>query len=91
MPAFLNGTYRFVLTQADADKVGDTDTGYPTLETIRLKNATPSRRAPMMIMAVCTWPAVSGWRAMLSRAAAPILPKPSTPRAAPFRVRASAA
>jgi len=38
VPAFLNGTYRFMLTQADADKVGDTDTGYPSVETIRLKN-----------------------------------------------------
>ena len=37
-PAELNGTYRFVLTQADADKVGDTDTGYPDIQTIRLKD-----------------------------------------------------
>jgi TRAP-type transport system periplasmic protein len=37
-PAFLNGIYRMVLTQADADKVGDTDTGYPVVETITLKD-----------------------------------------------------
>jgi TRAP-type transport system periplasmic protein len=37
-PAYLNGTYRMVLTQADADKVGDTDEGYPLVETIRLKD-----------------------------------------------------
>ena len=30
----------------------------------------------MMIMAVWIWPATSGWRAMLSRADEPILPKP---------------
>ena len=36
-PAFLNGTYRYVLTQADADKVGDPDTGYPLVITITLK------------------------------------------------------
>ena len=39
-PAYLNGTYRYVLTQADADKVGDTDTGYPVVNTITLKNGT---------------------------------------------------
>ena len=37
-PAELNGTYRYVLTQADADKVGDTDTGYPAVTTIRLRD-----------------------------------------------------
>jgi TRAP-type transport system periplasmic protein len=37
-PAHLNGTYRMVLTQEDADKVGDTDTGYPLVETITLKD-----------------------------------------------------
>ena len=37
-PASLNGTYRYVLTQADADKVGDTDTGYPKVNTITLKD-----------------------------------------------------
>ena len=37
-PAYLNGTYRMVLTQEDADKVGDTDTGYPLVETITLKD-----------------------------------------------------
>jgi TRAP-type transport system periplasmic protein len=37
-PAFLNGTYRFVLTQADADEVGDPDTGYPLVETIVLQD-----------------------------------------------------
>lgn len=37
-PAFLNGTYRWVLTQEDADKVGDTDTGYPSVNTITLKD-----------------------------------------------------
>ena len=37
-PAYLNGTYRFVLTQADADKVGDRDTGYPHVDTIKLEN-----------------------------------------------------
>jgi TRAP-type transport system periplasmic protein len=36
-PVYLNGTYRYVLTQADADKVGDTDTGYPLVTTITLK------------------------------------------------------
>jgi TRAP-type transport system periplasmic protein len=33
-----NGTYRYVLTQEDADKVGDTDTGYPYVDTITLKD-----------------------------------------------------
>jgi TRAP-type C4-dicarboxylate transport system substrate-binding protein len=37
-PAYLNGTYRYVLTQDDADKVGDTDTGYPTVVTVTLKD-----------------------------------------------------
>lgn len=37
-PAYLNGTYRWVLTQEDADKVGDTDTGYPAVTTITLKD-----------------------------------------------------
>ena len=37
-PAYLNGTYRMVLTQEDADKVGDTDAGYPLVETITLKD-----------------------------------------------------
>jgi TRAP-type C4-dicarboxylate transport system substrate-binding protein len=35
-PRNLNGTYRYVLTQKDADAVGDTDTGYPTVVTIKL-------------------------------------------------------
>jgi len=35
-PAYLNGTYRWVLTQTDADKVGDTDEGYPAVTTITL-------------------------------------------------------
>jgi TRAP-type C4-dicarboxylate transport system substrate-binding protein len=35
-PSYLNGTYRFVLTQEDADKVGDLDTGYPQVTTIKL-------------------------------------------------------
>jgi TRAP-type C4-dicarboxylate transport system substrate-binding protein len=35
-PAYLNGTYRWVLTQTDADKVGDTDEGYPAVSTITL-------------------------------------------------------
>ena len=34
----LDGTYRYVLTQADADKVGDKDTGYPVVVTIRLND-----------------------------------------------------
>jgi TRAP-type transport system periplasmic protein len=37
-PAYLNGTYRWVLTQADADQVGDTDAGYPHVNTVTLKN-----------------------------------------------------
>ena len=37
-PAGLNGTYRYVITQADADKAGDHDTGYPSITTIRLKD-----------------------------------------------------
>jgi hypothetical protein len=37
-PAYLNGTYRWVLTQKDADKVGDRDTGYPHVNTITLKD-----------------------------------------------------
>jgi TRAP-type C4-dicarboxylate transport system substrate-binding protein len=37
-PARLNGTYRYLLTQKDADKVGDRDTGYPAVTTIRLKD-----------------------------------------------------
>ena len=40
VPAYLNGTYRYVLTQADADKAGDTDTGYPIVNTITLKDGT---------------------------------------------------
>lgn len=36
-PADLNGTYRYVLTQADADKAGDTeDQPFPLVETITL-------------------------------------------------------
>ena len=34
----LNGTYRYQLTQKDADAVGDTDTGYPSVTTIRLRD-----------------------------------------------------
>jgi TRAP-type C4-dicarboxylate transport system substrate-binding protein len=34
----LNGTYRWVLTQEDADKAGDRDTGYPHVNTITLKD-----------------------------------------------------
>src|SRR5918996_3717206 len=37
-PAFLNGTYRWVLTQEDADEVGDPETGYPHVNTITLKD-----------------------------------------------------
>ncbi len=37
-PSDLNGTYRWVLTQKDADKVGDLDTGYPHVNTITLKD-----------------------------------------------------
>ena len=39
-PAHLNGTYRYVITQADADAVGDPDTGYPMVITITLKDGT---------------------------------------------------
>jgi TRAP-type C4-dicarboxylate transport system substrate-binding protein len=35
-PASLNGTYRYVLTQADADEVGDPETNYPHINTITL-------------------------------------------------------
>jgi len=34
----LNGTYRYLLTQEDADKAGDPDTGYPQVTTITLKD-----------------------------------------------------
>jgi TRAP-type transport system periplasmic protein len=37
-PARLNGTYRYMLTQEDADKVGDPETGYPQVITIALKD-----------------------------------------------------
>jgi TRAP-type C4-dicarboxylate transport system substrate-binding protein len=37
-PAYLNGTYRWVFTQADADEVGDLETGYPHTNTITLKD-----------------------------------------------------
>jgi TRAP-type transport system periplasmic protein len=37
-PAYLNGTYRWVLTQADADEVGDPETNYPHIDTITLKD-----------------------------------------------------
>jgi TRAP-type C4-dicarboxylate transport system substrate-binding protein len=37
-PAFLNGTYRWVLTQADADEVGDPETNYPHIATITLED-----------------------------------------------------
>jgi TRAP-type transport system periplasmic protein len=37
-PSDLNGTYRWVLTQADADKVGDPETDYPHVNTITLKD-----------------------------------------------------
>jgi TRAP-type C4-dicarboxylate transport system substrate-binding protein len=37
-PAFLNGTYRWVLTQADADEVGDPETNYPHIITITLED-----------------------------------------------------
>ena len=39
-PAYLNGTYRYVITQADADAVGDTDEGYPAVVTIKLDDGT---------------------------------------------------
>ena len=37
-PSDLNGTYRWVLTQKDADKVGDLETNYPHVNTITLKD-----------------------------------------------------
>ena len=37
-PAYLNGTYRWVLTQADADEVGDPETNYPHINTITLED-----------------------------------------------------
>lgn len=37
-PAFLNGTYRWVLTQDDADEVGDLETNYPHINTITLED-----------------------------------------------------
>jgi hypothetical protein len=37
-PAYVNGTYRYVLTQEDADEVGDLETGYPVINTITLKD-----------------------------------------------------
>jgi TRAP-type C4-dicarboxylate transport system substrate-binding protein len=37
-PAYLNGTYRWVLTQEDADEVGDRETDYPHIITITLEN-----------------------------------------------------
>jgi hypothetical protein len=37
-PAFLNGTYRWVLTQEDADEVGDPETNYPHIATITLED-----------------------------------------------------
>jgi TRAP-type C4-dicarboxylate transport system substrate-binding protein len=38
-PSYLNGTYRMVLTQADADRAGDTeDENYPLVQTITLKD-----------------------------------------------------
>ena len=37
-PSDLNGTYRWVLTQKDADKVGDPETNYPHVNTITLKD-----------------------------------------------------
>ncbi|HEU4354907.1 MAG TPA: TRAP transporter substrate-binding protein DctP [Actinomycetota bacterium] len=37
-PAYLNGTYRWVLTQDDADEVGDPETDYPHINTITLKD-----------------------------------------------------
>ncbi len=44
------------------------------------KNVTPSISAAAMIMAVWIFPAISGWRAMLSTAA---LARPPMPNAAP--------
>jgi TRAP-type C4-dicarboxylate transport system substrate-binding protein len=37
-PAYLNGTYRWVLTQEDADEVGDPETNYPHINTITLED-----------------------------------------------------
>jgi TRAP-type C4-dicarboxylate transport system substrate-binding protein len=37
-PAYLNGTYRWVLTQADADEVGDPETNYPHIATLTLED-----------------------------------------------------
>jgi TRAP-type C4-dicarboxylate transport system substrate-binding protein len=37
-PTSLNGTYRWELTQEDADKVGDPETNYPHVNTITLKD-----------------------------------------------------
>jgi TRAP-type C4-dicarboxylate transport system substrate-binding protein len=37
-PARLNGIYRYLLTQEDADTVGDRDKGYPLVNTITLKD-----------------------------------------------------
>jgi hypothetical protein len=37
-PSYLNGTYRWVLTQKDADEAGDTEAGYPHVNTITLKD-----------------------------------------------------
>ncbi len=37
-PSHLNGTYRWVLTQKDADKVRDPETNYPHVNTITLKD-----------------------------------------------------
>jgi TRAP-type C4-dicarboxylate transport system substrate-binding protein len=37
-PAFLNGTYRWVLTEEDAEEVGDPETNYPHINTITLKD-----------------------------------------------------
>jgi TRAP-type C4-dicarboxylate transport system substrate-binding protein len=37
-PAYLNGTYRWVLTQEDADEVGDPETNYPHVATITLED-----------------------------------------------------
>jgi TRAP-type C4-dicarboxylate transport system substrate-binding protein len=37
-PSSLNGTYRMVLTQKDADKVGDAETDYPHVNTVTMKD-----------------------------------------------------
>jgi TRAP-type C4-dicarboxylate transport system substrate-binding protein len=37
-PEYLNGTYRWVLTQEDADEVGDPETNYPHINTITLED-----------------------------------------------------